>query len=122
MSKNKRPYWQHTPCPAWCGMPHNKYDHGSDRRHSSDWSTSVTLSLEDPDQHGEYGSYSYSKPVREVFVSQGHREVEPHIGVEGGPPGSGRNFTLTVAEALELIKALTTACDIAEGHTTGTAS
>lgn len=120
MSKRKRPYWQHTPCPAWCGGHHSKYDHDPDRRHSSSWYATVTLSLEDPDEH-RYpdGGYGYSKPQREVYVAQGYREVEPRIGVEGGPPNSGRNFDLTVGEALALIKALTTAVDVAEGHTTG---
>lgn len=110
------PYWLQSPCPAWCGIHHGKYDHGSDRWHASEWSASVRLSLEDPDRHGVYGSYSYSVPALDVFVSQGHRESEPRIEVEGGAPNSGRNFEMTSAEALALAKALTTAADVAEGH------
>lgn len=117
MSKDKtRPFWQSTPCPPWCGIIHRKADHPADRYHHSEWAGLIKLSLEEPDQHGERGSYTYSVPLRWVYVRQDHREIEPRIVVEGGPPGSGKNVQLTVGEALELSRALVTACDVAEGH------
>lgn len=123
MSKSKkRPYWLDTPCPPWCdsdSMPHRKHDVGSDRRHHSKWSAKVKLSLEDAERTDlgrDYGGVFYSVPAREVYVVQYHREIEPRIVVEGGPPNSGSNFDLTIGEALKMIRVLTTAVDIAEGN------
>lgn len=117
---SKRPYWLDGPCPVWCWGNHRKNDAGSDRRHSSRWSQQVRLSLEDPDRHEVRGEYLGYTPARlEVYVLQGYREASPRVTVEGGPPGSGRNFDLTLKEARKLVRALLEAVAIAEGQTSG---
>lgn len=117
MSKSKkRPYWQDTPCPEWCDVNHRKHDSGPDRNHMSEWSGHVTMSLLEPRRTVIHERVYYTKPNLELYLEQGHREVEPKVVVATETEDGIGYLKLTVAEALKLIKALTTAVDTGEGH------
>lgn len=117
MNKRKRPYWQHTPCPEWCSTRHEEFDSGSDRGCLSAWSAEVTMTTMEPRHHRIQDEVFLSRPSLEVLVRQSYREVGPRVQVACETDEKGiTNLSFTPGEALALIRALTVAVDVAEGH------
>lgn len=120
MNKRKRPYWQKSdPCPEWCGTMHEDHDGGSDRDHMSKWSKQILLTTQDSarrDYGDGDGDVRWLKCELDIWVHRRYREREPRIVIAPvyGEHGEARHYTID--EALKLIKALTVAVDIAEGH------
>lgn len=109
------PYWQTTPCPAWCGYQHRDDDVLEDRGHLSDWVGRVRLALVDRERFlVEMGPRAVTDPDLNVQVLQGEREVEPRVQLGFGE--SRVTFHMTVGEALALADELVKAADLAEGH------
>ena len=107
----RRPYWQTSPCPAWCRADHNADLFFEDRNH---WTSSrcvdLTLyeALADRDEERAPGQLF-------VGVSQHYREAEPEIKLVVPTVESKRSHVvvgelgvrLTVAEARALRDELT---------------
>lgn len=115
----RQPFWLLEPCPEWCSGGHEDGDMVGDRTHWSDWDVKMTPSLHGVERGEVQGRMFEDPPELGVFLYQGYRETSATITVEVNQKHS---IMLTVGEALELAKALTTAADIAEGHATGGAS
>ncbi|GAA5119066.1 hypothetical protein [Haloechinothrix salitolerans] len=120
-----RPFWLQEPCPAWCQRElHEGQHHVVDRAHRSTWDARLRLSLHSVDWKYYDASETVDGVAREydypvellVHLEQNHREVGPRVIVEpelrhdevGG-------LNLTLAEAVALRDALSTALELAEG-------
>jgi hypothetical protein len=85
-----RPYWQDTPCPAWCTARHQDGDQPADRLHYSDTShmTLTTEPMRDSD------------PMEiDLGLIQLVREREPRLHL-GERDLAGFHFTIREAEQL----------------------
>lgn len=81
-STKKLPYWQTTPCPAWCMGGHRAGDGVPDRRHLSRWQKERKLSQYSAAVHVAPDHPMYESPVEvEVCVVQDIREVEARVWV-----------------------------------------
>src|SRR5205823_4192007 len=94
------PYWQATPCPAWCSGGHSSEDHFEDRYHRIDADFClVTLTAQDPIRfdHND-GRVLYAPAQMRIDVEQHYRETELRImlGEENTPEVF---YSLTPAEA-----------------------
>jgi hypothetical protein len=112
--KTKRPYWQHTPCPPWCGSPHRDGDHPDDRVHRSEWDKVIPLTLSKSVRLPH--EYGFDDPVELlVWTEQQYREAEARVQVVQEPTPGSRPIDLTLAEARKLGRALLRAVELAEG-------
>lgn len=115
----QRPFWLLEPCPEWCKEHHEDDDMVGDRTHWSEWDFRMTPTLHGVEVIEVQGRVFTDPPELGVYLFQNYRDASPTITVE---VNNSTCITLTVGEALELAKALTTTADIAEGHATGGAS
>jgi hypothetical protein len=117
MSKRtkKLPFWQHTPCPAWCIGGHGDTDGPVERFHLSRWDRRVTLELHSPDVVRHDGETVCEPAELSVVLRQPYRESEPTVNVA---PEMIRadlpDLDLTLVEARKLGRALLRAVEIAE--------
>ena len=115
----ERPYWQTEPCPPWCMLvvPHQDQDRPEDRFHMAPFHD-IQLSLEAadvtriPSADGKV-ALEISAAFITAGLTQGWRDREPTISlIHCGQ----HDILFTVAEATELIEALTDCVRQAEGQ------
>lgn len=106
----ERPYWQDQPCPPWCHLlvGHQDHDQPDDRVHMAPFhDIQLTLEAADviriPFADGS-GALEVSPSFITAGLSQGWRDREPTISlIHCGQ----HDILFTVAEAAEMIEALT---------------
>ena len=105
-----RPYWEDRPCPPWCHtlVGHQDHDRPEDRHHMAPFhDIQLTLEAADvirvPSADGEV-ALEVSPSFITAGLVQGWRDREAHITLV---PAATHDIELTVAEAAELIEALT---------------
>jgi hypothetical protein len=110
-SNPKTPYWQTTPCPAWCVVPHRDFDHPDDRWHDSE-QTVIKLSTEPPVRDVVGESVFHEIPGLAAELTQSYREAEPRVVLI---ENECQAFRMTLAEAVTLRDTLTELISTAAG-------
>lgn len=112
-----RPYWQAEPCPPWCLGGHLNEHSSDDRKHFSEWTQPVQLTLHDPVIHRGDGEILAEPVELLVHVIQHNRETAPRVVVEPEIKTEGLDtLHLTEAEALRLSEALAAGVRLARGE------
>lgn len=111
-----RPYWLGGPCPAWCTGRHRNTDQNEDRLHTGR-TVQIVLTLADPQRididspegrEARREEYRLDNPEPDeigVGLYQHYRATEPEVRINVA--SEPREHSLALAEAFELVTALT---------------